>query len=298
MKNIQKNVELKPYSWWKVGGSADYFYLPQTLEELEKACRWAQDQSIPISVLSGGTNVLISDQGVEGLVIGLKNLRNIHVKINEFEILIQALAGAPKHELFKIFSRYRIAPALFLCGLPGDVGGGVVMNAGVSGNISPYEFSQIVHEVEVFSLDSLKLKKFSKQDLKWSYRSCQGWGKGIIYQASFKWSLDPLKDFTHKLREVNKKRTSSQPLNQPSCGSVFKNPLDYRSGQLIERAGLKGFSIGGAEVSQRHSNFIVNKGDATASDIHQVICYVQNKVKNDFGVFLEPEIHYLGRWSS
>ena len=180
MKNIQKNVELKSYSWWKVGGIADYFCLPQNLEELKEDCQWAQDKKIPVSVLSGGTNVLISDQGVEGLVIGLKNLRNINIKIDESEILIQALAGTPKHELFKIFSKYRIAPALLLCGLPGDVGGGVVMNAGVSGAISPYEFSQIVHEVEVFSLDSLKLKKFSKQDLKWSYRSCQGWGKGVI----------------------------------------------------------------------------------------------------------------------
>ena len=297
MEIIQKNVDLKPYSWWKVGGVADYFCLPHNLDELKEAGQWAQDKKIPVTVLSGGTNSLISDKGIEGLVIHLKNLTGIQVKVNESEIFIQALAGTPKHQLFKVFSKHHLSPALFLCGLPGDVGGGVVMNAGVSGKVSPYEFSQLVCEVEVFSLDLLKVQTFLKEDLKWQYRSCQGWEKGVIYQVSFKWPLKPLEDFSQKLREVNRKRTSSQPLNQPSCGSVFKNPKNYHSGKLIEEAGLKGFSIGGAEISHKHANFIVNKGTATAQDIHQIICHVQKKIQDDFKVSLKTEIHYLGRWS-
>jgi len=277
--SIQKNVDLKPYSWWRVGGMADYFCLPQSLEDLKEVCQWAQEKKIPISILSGGTNILISDQGIEGLVIGMRNLKNIEVQTNSSEILIQALAGTPKHELFKVFSKYRLSPAIFLCGLPGDIGGGIVMNAGVSDSVSPYEFSQIVNEVEVFSFDSLSLEKYDQKNLQWGYRSCQGWKKGVIYQVGFKWPLKPLENFAQKIREINKKRTSTQPLNRPSCGSVFKNPKNYRSGQLIDQAGLKGFSIGGAEISSKHANFIINKGSATAKDIHQVICYVQDKIK-------------------
>ncbi len=293
---IQKQVSLKNWSWWKVGGLAEYFFLPKNLQELKEACLWAKENQIPITVISGGTNVLISDHGIKGLVIGLKYLKNLIVNQTENEIQIQALSGTPKHELLRAFSKEKLTPALFLCGLPGDVGGGVVMNAGIGENLFPKEFSQIVSWIKVFSFDLCDLKFFKNEDLKWNYRSCQGWGDGIIYEVGFKWPLKPMEGFSQKLKEMNKKRTSTQPLNQPSCGSVFKNHPHEKSGRLIEKSGLKGFRIGGAEVSSKHANFILNKGTATAQDIHQVICHIQERVKEEFDVTLKTEVHYLGDW--
>ena len=294
---IQKQVSLKQWSWWKVGGPAEYFCLPQNLQETKEACQWAKENQKPVTVLSGGTNVLISDLGIKGLVMGLKKLKGIQKTCTEKELAVTALSGTPKHELLRVFSQEKLSPALFLCGLPGDVGGGVVMNAGISSSIFPKEFSQIVDWIKVFSLDSHDLKFFKKEDLKWDYRSCKGWGKGIIYEVGFKWPLKPIEEFSQKLKEMNKKRIRTQPLNQPSCGSVFKNPPEKRAGKLIESSGLKGFSIGGAEVSNKHANFIINKGNATAQDIHQVIEYIQKKVQQNSEILLEPEVHYLGSWN-
>ena len=294
---IQKQVSLNQWSWWKAGGPAEYFCLPQNLQEIKEACLWAKENHKPVTVLSGGTNVLISDLGIEGLVVGLKNLKGIQTNCTESELSVTALSGTPKHELLRVFSQEKLEPALFLCGLPGDVGGGVVMNAGISSSIFPKEFSQIVDWIKVFSLDTYDLKFFKKEDLNWSYRSCKGWDKGIIYEVGFRWPLKPVEEFSQKLKEMNKKRTRTQPLNQPSCGSVFKNPPEDKAGRLIENSGLKGFSIGGAEVSSKHANFIINKGNATAQHIHQVIEYVQKKVQKDFGILLETEVHYLGSWN-
>ena len=293
---IQKQIPLAEWTGWKVGGQAEYFALPRNLEELKSAWQFAKDHSLSITPLSGGTNSLVSDRGIKGLVIGLKKLNAVEVQKTEKEIQITALAGAPKYELVKIFSQYQLAPALFLCGLPGDVGGGVVMNAGVSQPIIPHEFCEIVKWVKVFSYQDGCLKLFQKEDLKWDYRLCSGWGEGIIFSAGLSWPLEPLGDFREKLRQINRKRTSSQPLNWSSCGSVFKNPLNERAGRLIEQAGLKGYAIGGAEVSTKHANFIVNKNEAKANDIHRLICHVRDTVKQKTNIVLETEIHYLGDW--
>ena len=294
---IQKQVSLKEQTWWRVGGRAEYFCLPKNLEELKSACRYAREKSLGISILSGGTNTLVSDQGVKGLVIGLKKLNLVSQEVKENILQVSALAGTPKYELFKVFSKHKLPPALFLCGLPGDAGGGVVMNAGIGDDLFPKEFSQIVSGVEVLSFDNYELKIFKKNDLNWHYRSCQGWQKGVIYKINFEWPMEPFPDFHQKLRTVNRKRTLTQPLNQPSCGSVFKNPVGNKAGRLIEQAGLKGFRIGGGEVSRKHANFIVNNGGALAGDIDQIISHVKNKVKQDFNITLETEIRYMGEWS-
>ncbi len=290
---IQKNTPLKDWTSWKVGGLAEYLCFPSHLKDLQKACVWAHEKKIPITTLSGGTNVLISDQGIPGLVIILNKLNSVKVQENKDEIAIQALAGASKGQIFKIFSLYQLAPALFLCGLPGDVGGGVVMNAGVSYDIYPYEFSQIVDWVEV--LNDKQLQTFKKEELIWKYRSCQGF-TGIIYRVGLKWPNQKLENFHQQVRTINRKRLSSQPLNHPSCGSVFVNPPKEKSGRLIEKAGLKGFKLGGAEVSSKHANFIVNQNQATALDIHQIICHVQKTVKEKFNIQLKTEVKYLGSW--
>lgn len=294
---IQKNQELKNLTGWKTGGAAEFFCRPQNLQHLKEAFKWAKEKNQPITLLGGGTNVLISDQGVRGLVISLTALTAFEVKEDKNQLFISALCGLPKFKLMRIFAKYKLAPALFLSGLPGDVGGGVVMNAGVGHDVSPKEFQSIVEWVKVLSFDG-NLKLFKKEDLKWQYRSCLGLGEGAVYEAGFSWPNEPLKDFHLKLKEMNQRRTSTQPLSESSCGSVFKNPPNEKAGRLIEKSGLKGHRIGGAEVSTRHANFIVNKGGALSSDIDRLICHVRETVKKDSNIMLEMEIRCLGEWKS
>ena len=294
---IQKQVSLKQFTGWKVGGQAQYFCAPKNLDELKQGCLFGREKNLPINILSGGTNSLISDQGIPGLVIHLKHLQGFKVIKDKNHIQILSLSGTSKSQIFKVFSELKLAPALFLCGLPGDIGGGVVMNAGVSYDVHPYEFSQIVEFIEVFSFKDHQLKTFKKEDLKWRYRACTGWEEGIIYRISLKQANTMLKDFHQQLRHINRKRLASQPLNHPTCGSVFKNPPNNKAGKLIEESGLKGFQQGGAEISKKHANFIINKGLATALDIHHIICHVQKTVKNKFNIQLEPEVRYMGEWN-
>ncbi len=314
-QQIEKNVSLAPLTWWKVGGSADYLASPQTKQDVLALLEWADAKKMPVTVLGGGTNVLISDKGIEGLVISMRKLVHVSVTETHGRVTIEALAGTPKAELTKNFLRLKLAPALFLCGLPGDIGGGVVMNAGVSESVVPREFVEIVDSIEVARIEDsgdtknkrAHLVKYSKQDLQWHYRHTEGWQPGIVVAATISWPLDPDPEIQNKVRHATKTRLERQPLNLPSCGSVFKNPPGDKSGRLIEAAGLKGYTVGGAQVSMKHANFIVNVGGskdssgqvlptATASDCDTLLRHVQATVAEKFGVTLTPEVRYLGRW--
>lgn len=295
---ISKKVSLKELAWWKIGGPADYFCQPKTIEEVREAIRTARDKGWLITVLGGGTNVLISDQGVEGLVICMKQLTGIERYDSNGLINLSVLAGTPKSDLTKIFMKARLAPALFMCGLPGDVGGGVVMNAGVAEQVVPREFVEITDWIEYFDLNDpeLKLIRKTKDELKWKYRASAGWQPGIVVRAGFSWPLEEDPEIPNKVREATRNRLQRQPLELPSCGSTFKNPEGHKAGALIDQAGLKGFRIGGAQVSPKHANFIVNTGGATAADVSSIIKHVKSEVKAKFNVELETEVRFLGRW--
>lgn len=292
--DIKKNFSLKPFSWWKVGGDAEFCCFPKDLDELRSACQFAQEKDLKINILSGGTNTLISDSKIDGLVIILNQLQGIEIKKTDDVIYVDLLSGTPKTELFKICCENKLAAAFFLCGLPGDIGGGVVMNAGIGQEAPPRDFADIIDTIEVLHFSDLKIHTFKKEDLEWNYRSCSGWGDGIIYRSSFKLKNIQHPEFSKVLKEFHKKRVTTQPLNKPSCGSVFKNPSGHKSGQLIEKLGLKGYKIGGAEVSRKHANFILNTGDAKAFDIYQLICHIQKEVKEKLGVDLETEVRRMG----
>ncbi len=296
MLDIKKNVVLAPYTSWKVGGPADFFFQPQSVRELTDALDWADKDALPLTLLGGGTNVLVSDKGIRGLVLHLGLLSQMSAIEQNGRLVVTAQAGVPKSDLVKIFMKRKLAPAIFLAGLPGDVGGGVVMNAGVGEKIEPREFVEITDWVEILKLDSRKIVRFAKSDLKWDYRKCLGWQPGIVLQAGFSWPLVEIPDLVEKVFAANRARISKQPLNLPSCGSVFRNPDNDKSGRLIESIGLKGFTVGKAQVSPKHANFIVNLGGATASDIHAVISHVRAEVSKNASVELETEVIYLGEW--
>ena len=296
MEYIQKNINLAVYTSWLIGGRADFFCLPTTVEELKSCISWSQEQNLPITILGGGSNVLISDKGIRGLTICLKKMTGIEYTENQNSFDIICLSGTGKNELLKLFLKLKLPAALFVAGIPGDVGGGVVMNAGVSENISPREFNEIVSWIEILKPD-LSIEKINSNQLKWSYRHCDGWQKGIIVKVGISVPNKQDTQVIERVREANKIRLSKQPLDMPSCGSVFINPKGFRAAQLIDECGLKGLQIGQAQVSKKHANFIVNLGEATANDTWSLIQKVQEQVELKKSVLLKTEVIRLGDWS-
>jgi UDP-N-acetylmuramate dehydrogenase len=293
---IREKVSLREYAWWKIGGPADFFCQPADVDEVREAMEFARVRGLPITVLGGGTNVLISDAGVEGLVVCMRDLTGVTMTERDGRFFVEALAGTPKSELTKIFMKAKLAPALFLCGLPGDVGGGVVMNAGVAEDIKPREFVEITDWIEVIESGTMTLKTFARDQIRWEYRNSSGWQPGLVVRAGLSWPLAPDDEIPRKVREATRARLEKQPLNLPSCGSTFKNPEGHKAGALIDQCGLKGYQVGGAQVSTKHANFIVNMGGATARDVMSVIDHVKGEVARRFGVQLETEVKLLGRW--
>ena len=314
---IKPDYPLSNLNSWKVGGKASFFCEPKNQEDILLALKWAKENKQPLTFLGQGTNVLISDKGIKGLTIRLSKLTGITSYKKNNRLYIKALAGTFKADIMQVFAKHQLAPALFLCGLPGDVAGGVVMNAGVGQDISPKEFKDIVDNVTVIKFPwdpkqtqshapSLKpntnpfhISIVPKKNIKWSYRLSQGWGPGLIYEVSLSWPLKPLPTLKSRLREMALKRVKSQPLQSLSAGSVFKNPkTGEKAGALIEACGLKGHKIGQAQVSEKHANFILNLGGAKAENIHHLIQLIQKKVKETHDIKLEPEIKYIGEWPS
>jgi len=303
---IQKKTTLANYTSWKIGGDADYFCLPKSTEDIKEALLWAHQNAVEVTYLGGGTNVLISDRGIRGLVICFKNFAGIEDESNDTHLRIRCKAGTLKMKAMRRFLKLDLAPALFLSGLPGDVAGGVVMNAGVSENVTPKEFVEIVESFKVLKFEGgvHVEKEFKKEDVQWDYRKSKGWQPGVITEVVLSWPLhNKVKNLKAMVKEAQELRASKQPLSEPSCGSVFRNPLDdlnnkdkKSAGYLIENSGLKGYQYGGAEISRKHANFIVNKGAATALDVHCTIGIAQKKVEHIFGVKLQNEVRYLGDW--
>lgn len=269
--------------------------MPLTVDELKEALKLANDKQLKITILGGGSNVLVSDKGIKGLTICLRRFSEIKSEIKDDRIYIDCLAGTAKSELLKIFLKNQLAPALFLAGLPGDVGGGVVMNAGVAEMFQPREFMELVDSIEVMTANG-EIKTLQKSDLVIKYRHTEGWQPHIVIRAKISWPMQKDENVLQKVREANKTRLSKQPLDMPSCGSVFKNPEGYKVAQLIDQCGLKGFRIGDAQVSLKHANFIVNLDKATATDTWNLILHVQKTVKEKTGVDIQTEVVRMGEW--
>lgn len=295
--NILKNVNLARYTSWLIGGPAEQFCLPASEDELKEAFFYAKQNSLKTTILGGGSNVLISDRGIKGLTICLRRLTDVAYEIKDDKIFIDCLAGTPKSELLKIFLKNQLVPALFLAGIPGDVGGGVVMNAGVAEDIKPHEFMELVDSIEVMT-ENGEIKELRKSDLKIKYRHTDGWQPHTITRVKISWPYVQNNEILARVREANKIRLSKQPLDMPSCGSVFKNPEGFKAAQLIDQCGLKGYKIGDAQVSEKHANFIVNLSKATATDTWNLILYVQKTVREKKNVSLLTEVIRLGEWAS
>lgn len=299
--DILHNIPLNEFTSWKVGGNAEFYCAPTTENEMEEALKLAYKNHWPVTLLGGGTNVLISDKGIQGLVIHCHKMVGVQIISQDKQVVIECLAGTPKSEILKEFMKLRLRPAIFLAGLPGDMAGGVVMNAGVGHDISPREFHEIVHSFDVLECTKtgeVIKKSFQKDEIEWSYRKSKNWQPGVITKVRVCWENKPDDNVLKEVRDGNKRRKSTQPLAFPSCGSVFKNPQGNYAGALIEKSGLKGKMVGGAQVSEKHANFIINTGVATATDIHTLISLVQKVVEEKFSIHLTNEVVYLGQWEA
>lgn len=289
--DCKRAAPLAKLTTFRVGGNAEYLTLPKTPDQLKAALRWGRSRGLPVTMLGAGSNLLISDQGLPGLVICTRALR--HSEFNATTGQVTAAAGEPWSSLAWKAARHGLQGFEWTIGIPGTVGGAVVMNAGAHGG----ETADILVAAEVISPDGTTAV-LKPEDLGFRYRTSdlQG-GDRIVTQATFQ--LDP----KHAPTEVKantaadlKSRRQTQPYHLPNCGSVFRNPPGNSAGRLIEQAGLKGHQIGQAQTSTLHANFIVNLGGAQASDVLALIHHTQAVIYERNGIKLETEVKIIGEF--
>lgn len=286
---ILEQESMKKHTTFRIGGPADLFAAPQSAEGVAGIVRICRERGIPFYIVGNGSNLLVSDKGYRGLVLQLyKNFSQITEK--DGELTVQA--GA----MLSVIAKKALACGLtgfeFASGIPGTIGGAAVMNAGAYGG----EMKDVLTEVTVLTREG-RVEKIPAADLKLGYRysviPANGW---IVLEAKLKlWPGKPEK-IRQRMEELKEQRVAKQPLDLPSAGSTFKRPAGYFAGKLIMDAGLRGFAVGGAQVSEKHCGFVVNRGDATAEDVCRLIAEVAARVKEQFGVTLEPEIKMLGEF--
>ncbi|MEI6427192.1 MAG: UDP-N-acetylmuramate dehydrogenase [Pseudanabaena sp. ELA607] len=291
---IRSNVSLASFTTMKAGGCAQWFSNPRTIAELQQVLLWANSNHQPITMIGAGSNLLISDQGLPGLIICTRQLRGI--TYDAVARTVTAAAGEPLARLAWQVADHGWSGFEWAVGIPGTVGGLVVMNAGAQGGCAADQLQSV--QALTYQGESVNLYP---QDLDFAYRTsnlqkddCQLIVVGATFQ--FPTGQDPLmirQDTDHKLKQ----RHSTQPYHLANCGSVFRNPYPQAAGKLIEECGLKGYRIGNAEVSPMHANFIINTGNAKSSDILRLIRYIQATVQTKFGITLEPEVKMLGSFA-
>ena len=287
---------MSKYTSMRIGGPADVFVLPANLKDLQIILR--HRENCPIWTIGEGTNLLIRDRGIRGIVISLKNCfksikRPVFYKTSggQNRAVIQVDGGVKLSYLAKYVARYGLKGIESLVGIPGSVGGSITMNAGAEGT----EVSQVLRSIKVMTLDG-EIKVLNKDEIKFAYRKATFPSKGgIIIEANFDLEKGKITDIHSSMDKYLSRRSSTQPLTMPNSGSIFKNPEGDKAGRLIESAGLKGCRIGGASVSIKHANFIVNKGNASAVDVINLIKHIQAVVEEKSGAKLEQEIIVIGQ---
>jgi len=268
---------LSIHTTYRTGGLSRYFIEPYNIYELFTALKFAKDKTF--FILGAGSNVLFSDKLFDGVVISLKKL-NRYLIIKNDELICGA--GCLLDSVINFSISNNLSGLENLSGIPGSVGGAIYMNAGAF----DIEIKDFLTSVKIMDFSG-SIKIYKKNDLNFAYRS-SGLKDEIVVEAVF--NLKKGKYLENKRVEILKKRGEKQPLEYPSCGSVFKRPKEGFAGALIENCGLKGYSIGGAEVSKKHANFIINKGNATSNDIYNLINYVKEVVYKKYGIILEEEV--------
>lgn len=285
---ILENEPLSNYTNTKTGGPADWLGFPRSIGELKSMLKYANDHQIPVTVIGNASNLIVKDGGVRGLVLILTKMIDINVDQNNETVTAEA--GAAIIKVSETAYTASLSGLEFAAGIPGSVGGAVFMNAGAYGG----ETKNVVSEVVTVDLLGDE-HHYSNSEMNFGYRHSlvQDNGEIVVY-ATFQLSKGNQEEIREEMDDLNARRAAKQPLEYPSCGSVFKRPEGYYAGKLISDSGLQGYTSGGAQVSLKHAGFIVNIGHATATDYLNVIKHVQDTVFEKFKVHLETEVRIIG----
>lgn len=320
-ENVLKDEPMSRHTTFRIGGAADFFVKVQTISQLQEAVRYLKKEQIPFYIVGNGSNLLVRDEGVRGVVLQLGERFSGYEFLHETPgsvaqkdtaavsgagqtaqipvgtavdknqiVMVRAKAGSLLGRLGKEFAEYSLSGFEFASGIPGTLGGAVYMNAGAYGG----EIKDILVRATLMDMDG-SLLEFTNQQMQFGYRKSIAAEKNyIVLEADLALHVSSKEEVLAKMAELSAQRRLKQPLEYPSAGSTFKRPEGYFAGKLISDAGLKGFSVGGAQVSEKHAGFVINTGNATAADVIALTDAVRDKVFEKYGVKLELEIKQLG----
>lgn len=288
-ENVRTEEPMSRHTTFRIGGSADYFLIPHSAEEIQEVLAFCKKESLPYFILGNGSNLLVSDSGYRGVILQLyKNWNRTEVE----GTVIRAQAGALLSSVARRAQEEELTGFEFAGGIPGTLGGAVVMNAGAYGG----EMKDVLVEVTVLTGGG-EVRTIPAEELELDYRTSIVKKKGyLVLEAKIALRKGDPEEIRAKMKDLAERRTEKQPLDYPSAGSTFKRPEGYFAGKLIMDAGLRGYRVGGAQVSEKHCGFVINAGGATAADVVQLMKDVRQKVKEQFGVELEPEVKFLGEF--
>ena len=283
---IRTEEPMSKHTTFRIGGAAEVFAAPDA-RELPQLLAMAKGADVPVTVIGNGSNLLVGDRGIAGLVIEIgEQMSEVRIE----DTILVAGAGALLSKAAQTAAAAGLGGLEFAAGIPGSVGGAVVMNAGAYGG----EMKDVLQNVKVLTEEG-ELLILTTEELELGYRhSCVPERKYIVVEATMELSAKPEEEIRACMAELRAKRAEKQPLEYPSAGSTFKRPEGYFAGKLIMDAGLRGYTVGGAQVSEKHCGFVINKGGATAADVRQLMQDVHDRVKEQFDVELEPEVKMIG----
>lgn len=286
-ERVRTDEPMKSHTTFRVGGPADFFVTPETSEEVRAVIDMCRSEEIDCHIIGNGSNLLVSDRGVRGVVVQIAKAMN---KIESNGEQIRAQAGALLSEVAAHALKDGLAGFEFAAGIPGTLGGACVMNAGAYGG----EMKDVLYEVTVLTPQG-EFLVLKEDELELGYRASVIARKGyIVLEAVIRLKKGDEEEIRRQMEDLRDRRISKQPLEYPSAGSTFKRPEGYFAGKLIQDAGLRGYTFGGAQVSEKHCGFVINRGDATAAEVAELMRRVADKVEEQFKVRLEPEVKRLG----
>ena len=287
-ENVKYNIPMKNYTSFKIGGPAEYFVQIKNAEELQEALKIHQQTKEPLTIIGNGSNLLVNDNGIKGIVLQI-NIKKLEIQEEKDSVKVIVGSGNKLGELAQKLAQKEIAGFEFASGIPGTIGGAIRMNAGAHGT----EMKDIVQTITY--VDKMgKIHKMTAEQAKFQYRKSIFAEKDyIIIEAELKLQKGNKKEIQEKMQEYAKYRKEKQPLEYPSAGSTFKRGEDFITAKLIDECGLKGYQIGGAQISEKHAGFIINKGNATAEDVLKLIEYTKEQVYKKFNKVIETEIEVI-----
>ncbi|PDZ28795.1 UDP-N-acetylenolpyruvoylglucosamine reductase [Bacillus toyonensis] len=283
------NEPLARYTTMKIGGPADILIVPKHVAGIEKILQLVKKYKIKWTVIGRGSNLLVSDKGIEGVVIRLGEGLD-HLEVEKHRVRVGG--GYPLIKLSTLLSRQGLAGLEFASGIPGSVGGAVYMNAGAHKS----DISNILSKALIL-FENGTIEWLTNRGMEFSYRTSalQTKRPGIVLEAEFQLQVGEREKIVRNMQKNKDYRRETQPWNHPCAGSVFRNPIPYFAGDLVEKAGLRGYQIGGAQISEMHGNFIINTGGASAQDVLDLISLIKHTIKDKFGVEMHTEVEIIGR---